>query len=307
MIYTITLNPSIDLQYIIHAFTFNEVLRAHEVRRDLGGKGFNVSHALSHLNIENVALGFVGGKTGEFLVEKLSKLNLENDLIRISGESRTNTTIVQTVSTEHLKVNEPGPRISPLEQTDLLKRVEKRANEGDWFVLSGSLPPGVPMNFYADLIRIIQSKGARAALDTSGAPLKQGIKSSPFLIKPNRIEMQELTGLSFDTPTEYPHALTAAHDMGAKNICLSLGKEGAIYSDGEITWKAIPHSIVERNPIAAGDALLAGLVAALSQGQSCDQALAWGVACGAAAASLEGTAFGSIDEVDALLDQVSIT
>lgn len=307
MIYTITLNPSIDLQYIIHAFTFNEVLRAHEVRRDLGGKGFNVSHALSRLNIENVALGFVGGKTGEFLVEKLSELRLEKDLIWISGESRTNTTIVQTVSTEHLKVNEPGPRISPLEQTDLLKKVGNRANEGDWFVLSGSLPPGVPMNFYADLIRLIQSKGARAVLDTSGAPLKLGIKSSPFLIKPNRIEMQELTGLSFDTTTEYPHALTVAHDMGAKNICLSLGKEGAIYSDGEKTWKATPYSIVERNPIAAGDALLAGLVAALSGGQSCDQALAWGVSCGAAAASLEGTAFGSIDEVDALLDHVSIT
>lgn len=125
-IYTITPNPSIDLQYIIHAFTFYEVLRAHEVRRDLGGKCFNVFHALSRLNIENVALGFVGGKTGEFLVEKLSGLNLENDLIWISGESRTNTTIVQMVSTEHLKVNEPGPNISPLEQTDLLKKVGKR-------------------------------------------------------------------------------------------------------------------------------------------------------------------------------------
>jgi len=307
MIYTITLNPSIDLQYIIHAFTFNEVLRAHEVRRDLGGKGFNVSHALSRLNIENVALGFVGGKTGEFLVEKLSELRLENDLIWISGESRTNTTIVQTVSKEHFKVNDPGPRISPLEQTDLLNKVEKRANVGDWFILSGSLPPGVPMDFYADLIRLIQSKGARTALDTSGAPLKLGIKSSPFLIKPNGIEMQELTGLSVDTTTEYPQALTIAHDMGAKNICLSLGKEGAIYSDGEKTWKATPPSIVERNPIAAGDALLALLVSSLSGGQSCNQALAWGVACGAAAASLEGTAFGSIDEVDALLDQVSIT
>lgn len=307
MIYTITLNPSIDLQYLIQAFAFNEVLRAHVVRRDLGGKGFNVSYALSRLNIENVALGFVGGKTGEFLVEKLSERSLENDLIWISGESRTNTTIVQTVSTEHLKVNEPGPRISPLEQTDLLKKVEKRANEGDWFVLSGSMPPGVPINFYADLIRLIQSKGARAVLDTSGAPLKLGIKYSPFLIKPNRIEMQELTGLSLDTPTKYPQAVTVAHEMGAKNMCLSLGEEGAIYSDGVKTWKATPPSIIERNPIAAGDALLAGLVAALSGGQSCDQALAWGVACGAAAASLEGTAFASIDEVDALLDQVSIT
>jgi tagatose 6-phosphate kinase len=81
MFYTITLNPSIDLQYIIHAFTFNEVLRAHEVGRGLGGKGFNVSHALSRLTIENVALGFVGGKTGEFLVENLSELRLDNDLI----------------------------------------------------------------------------------------------------------------------------------------------------------------------------------------------------------------------------------
>ncbi len=90
------------------------------------------------MNIENVTLRFVGGKTGEFLVEKLSKLNFENEIIWISCESRTNTKIVQTVSTEHLKVNEPGPRISPLEQTDLLKKVKKKADEGDWFVLSGS-------------------------------------------------------------------------------------------------------------------------------------------------------------------------
>jgi 1-phosphofructokinase family hexose kinase len=307
MIYTITLNPSIDLQYTIQAFAFNEVLRAQVVRRDLGGKGFNVSHALSCLKIENVALGFVGGKTGEFMVEKLSELKLENDLIWISGESRTNTSIIQSVSKEHLKVNDPGPKISPLEQTSLLKKVENRATEGDWFVLSGSLPPGVPLNFYAALIRLIQSKGARAALDTSGAPLRLGIKSSPFLIKPNRMEMQELTGLSLDTPTEYSQAITAAHDLGAKNMCLSLGKEGAVYSDGEKTWKAAPPSIDECNPIAAGDALLAGLVAALSQGQSCNQALAWGVACGAAAASLGGTAFGTLDEVDALFHKVSIT
>jgi 1-phosphofructokinase family hexose kinase len=189
----------------------------------------------------------------------------------------------------------------------MLKRVENRANEGDWFVLSGSLPPGVPLNFYADLIRLVQSKGARAALDTNGALLKLGIKSSPLLIKPNRIEMQELTGLSMDTPTEYPQPLTVAHEMGAKNICLSLGKEGVIYSDGEKTWKATQPSIVERNPITAGDALLAGLVADLSGRQSCDLALAWSIACGAAAASLEGIAFDSIDEVGALLDQVSLT
>ena len=239
--------------------------------------------------------------------KNLSELSLEKYLIWISGESRTNTTIVQMVSIEHLKVNQPGSRIYPLEKTDLLKSAEKRANVDDWFELSGSLPPDVSNNFYADPIRLIHSKGVRAILDTSGAPLKLGIKSTPFLIKPNRIEMQELTSLSFDSPTEYPQALTVAHDMGAKNFYISLGKGGAVYSDGFETLEGYPTFDRERNPIAAGDAFQIGLVATQSGRQSYDQASAWGVACGAAASSLEGTAFDSIDEVNALVDQVSIT
>lgn len=144
-------------------------------------------------------------------------------------------------------------------------------------------------------------------LDTSSRAIVVGFKSKPYLIKPNREKLFELTAIILDLNENYRSAILSAHKMGASTICLSLGSEGAIFSDGNNLIKGFPPDIKERNPVAAGDALLAGIVAGLVKGQTNTETIRFGVACGAAAASLDGTNLGSKEMVEKLSEYVSIT
>lgn len=307
MIYTITLNPGVDLQYTVEKFEYNVVTRSIETRRDLGGKGFNVSNALSKLEVPSIALGFVGGKNGEFLVDQLERLRIDHDLIWIEGESRTNTTILKAGENVHLKVNESGPQITIEEQHRLLDKASNLARENDLFILSGSLPPGVTADYYAQIIRVVQNQGARALLDTSAEALIQGLKANPFLCKPNRIELQQITGITLVSKKDYKVAILTAHEMGVSRICLSLGSEGAVLSDGKKMIIGTPPKIQERNPIAAGDALLAGIAAGLKSDLENGDILRLSIACGTAAASLDGTSFGSKEMVASISEQIKIS
>lgn len=306
MIYTVTLNPALDRELTVPDLVFDEVLRATEMRIDYGGKGFNVSRALAALGAESVALGFVGGKTGEKLEAGLASLGITTCLTQVAEETRTNVSIVPENAAHHIKVNEVGPTISSGEQDILIARVDDMARPGDWWVLSGNLPPGVSDTIYADLIQSVHSAGARAILDTSGAPLRYGCEAGPFVAKPNSREAGELTGMRVHTPGEARVAAQAVHTMGVRIVLVSLGKRGALLSDGENTWMAEPPEIEERNPIGAGDASVAGLVWGLDQGLPLPDVLRWSVACGAAAASLDGTAVGTYTIVESLVHQVRI-
>jgi 1-phosphofructokinase family hexose kinase len=305
MIYTLTLNPALDRELTVPDLVFDQVLRATATRIDYGGKGFNVSRALAALGAESVALGFVGGRTGERLKAGLTSLGIPTDFTQVAEETRTNVSIVAERQPHYVKVNESGPTIAPAEQEALMARVDDLARSGDWWVLSGSLPPGVAETVYADLIERIQSAGAKAILDTSGAPLRYGCEAGAFVVKPNAREAAELTGQRVETPEEIRAAARAIHALGVHLVLISLGKAGAFLSDGEDTWLARPPEIEERNPIGAGDASVAGLVCGLDQGLRLPDALRWCVASGAAAASLEGTAVGSHAMVASLAQRVN--
>ncbi|UCH62664.1 MAG: 1-phosphofructokinase [Fidelibacterota bacterium] len=307
MIFTLTLNPALDRELTVPKLAFDEPLRAIDFRVDCGGKGFNVSRALVALGEKSIALGFSGGKTGERLEADLESLGLTRDMVRVAGETRINVSIVTEDHKHYLKVNEPGPAITPAEQDTLLQKVRTLAKTGDWWVLSGSLPPGVPSDFYATIIKEVQSAGARALLDTSGDPLRYGCEAIPFLAKPNEAEATALTGVEIKMIDDVHEAAARIHALGVEIVLISLGSMGALLSDSEHTWLAEPPSIVEHNPIGAGDALIAGLVWGLCHNLSWPSALRWGVACGAAAASLDGTAMGSHSMVEQLAQRVQIT
>jgi len=306
MIYTLSLNPALDRELTVPAFTFDKVVRASTVRVDCGGKGFNVSRALAALGVESIALGFVGGATGERLTVGLAELGIHTDFAQVAGETRTNISIVTEDHAHYLKVNDPGPTITTAEQTALLQKIRALAQPGDWWVLAGSLPPGVPTTFYAEVIRLVQSAGAQAVLDTSGEPLRAGCAARPFLVKPNAAEASELTGTRVTSPEEAREAIGKIHPLGVQNVVISLGRAGALYSDGKNIWQAKPPAVDERNPIGAGDALVAGLVWGLSHDYSGPEVLRWGVACGAAAATLEGTAMGPRSLVESLAQKVRL-
>lgn len=309
MIYTVTLNPAVDRELTVPDIEFNRVLRATEWQVDYGGKGFNVSRMLLSLGAESVALAFAGGKSGEVLHDGLEAMGIGTEFVWVQGETRTNVSIVTEHHDRYIKVNEPGPNVSAEAQEALLQRVRDLAQAGDWWVFAGSLPPGVAPGFYGQLIAIVQSVGARAILDSSGAALRAGCAAAPFLIKPNDVELGQLTDMPTETVNETVAAAKALAKMGIERAIVSMGRQGALAVEGEESWLLRAPAIRERNPIGAGDSLVAGLVYALAQGQTLaqgqlEEAARWGVACGAATASLSGTAVGSKELVEVLVGRV---
>jgi 1-phosphofructokinase family hexose kinase len=306
MIYTVTLNPALDREYVVPELAENTVLRASAVNVDFGGKGFNVSRMLASLGRSSIALGFVGGNTGQVLSDGLRESGINTDFVEVNGETRINTGIFETNGSSHIKVNEAGPAISETEINQLLKKINQLAKPGDWWVLAGSLPPGVPSDLYARMIRMINSAGGKSILDTSGESLKLGLIASPYMIKPNVFEVRELTKMSADSLNQMRKIAAVIHEMGVKKIVISAGKEMALFSTGEVCWKATPPQIEEANPIGAGDAMLAGIVFGLDSGEADDRAFAWGIAAGAAAARQPGTSIPTRSDVELLLNNIKV-
>jgi 1-phosphofructokinase family hexose kinase len=306
MIYTLTLNPGLDLELTVAEMGFDQVLRASAVRSDCGGKGFNVSRALAALGERSVAMGLLGGKTGERLEDELSRLGIATDFVRLAGETRTNISIVTDPATHYLKVNQPGPAITAGERQALLEKVRTAARPGDWWALSGSLPPGIPAGFYGELIEAIQLAGARAILDSSGAPLAEGCRARPFLVKPNAGEAADLTGLDAAMPDGARAAAEKILESGVELALVSIGKQGALLAGAAGAWLGRPPAVEERNPVGAGDALVAGTLRGLAHGLPLPEVLRWGVACGSAAASLPGTGVGDLEMVEAIRGGVEV-
>lgn len=306
MIFTVTLNPAVDREMTVDIISFDTVLRALDWQVDCGGKGFNVARMLKSLGISSMALGFAAGKSGEMLADKLQSLGIETDFIWVEGETRTNVSIVSAENGQYVKVNEPGPTITETDLGLLAKKIGERVEAGDWWVLAGSLPPGVPPTYYSELITIIQSAGAKVFLDTSDEALRQNCAAKPLLVKPNDEEAHELTGLPVGTKEEIAAVGTAISAMGPANVIISLGKKGAVLVNDGKAWLAASPQIVAANPIGAGDSMVAGVVWGLSQGDSMQDALCKGIACGAATAGQKGTSVGSLEQVNQLLAEVQL-
>lgn len=307
MIYTLTLNPALDLELTVDTFNYNQVLRALNTRTDCGGKGFNVSRALAALGQASTALGFVGGGTGQRLERVLRHMGIGTDFVVVSDETRTNVSIVTDPTSDYFKVNQAGPTILPEEVEALLHKVQSLSQRGDIWVLSGSIPPGVATDIYAQIIQMVQANGGKAVLDTSGEPLRLGCKAKPFAVKPNTVEAQKLTGIEIEDIDTARAAAEEIQSLGIPVVVLSLGKDGALLSHREGTMMAKPPAVQEHNPIGAGDALVAGVVWGLERNLSIGEILSWGVASGAAAASLPGTGVGSQEQVERLEKEINIT
>lgn len=304
MIYTLTLNPAVDRELTVPAVEFDSVLRATKSQVDFGGKGFNVSRLLKGMGITSTAVGFLGGKAGEVLQDGLRSLGVGTEFVWVSGETRTNVSIVTQSGGHYIKVNEKGPQVEAAKQQELLEKIAQLARPGDWWVLAGSLPPGVSDAFYAQVVSVLNQRQAQAVLDTTGEALRLGCAEKPYLVKPNAEEARSLTGLPMDSPEEIARGAAEIRKMGAQNVVISMGKAGALLQTESDTWLTHSPKIKEKNPIGAGDSMVGGLVWALTQGLALKDALGWGVACGAATASLSGTEVGSRSLVDALLAQV---
>lgn len=304
MIFTLTPNPSIDRSLTIAEIRFNTVMRSDKVRLDWGGKGFNVSRALRIMDIETVAMGWVGGGTGKMLADGLQKLGIETDFVWVDQDTRTNTMIIEHSGDWHIKVNEPGPPISADDIEQMYHKVVARAKKGDLWVLSGSLPPDVPPDYYATLIGIFHARGARVYLDASGEALRLGCLAAPYLVKPNVTEASQLVGFSIDSQEDAKRAALHFLRMGIECFALTMGASGLLLATQKEMVFASPPKVHIKNTIGSGDALMAGMIYAQMREMELVEVARWGVAAGTASVENEGVSEFEIHRVQALLQDV---
>lgn len=270
MICTVTLNPAIDCLMRADGFAEGVTNRASQQRLVFGGKGINVSRALARLGTPSVALGFAAGFTGEAIVASLADEPLITaDFIMLrEGVSRVNVKLRAAAETE---INAPGPAPAPDEAEAFLDKLAA-LGEGDTAVFSGSLPAGLPSDFYALALARVSAAGARAVVDTSGAALTACLPLRPFLIKPNRQEAEEIFGAGAD-PVDCARRFREA---GARSVLLSLGADGAIFAGEDGAVVSVPAEPCEPcvSTVGAGDAMIAGFLAGEARGIDCALKLA---------------------------------
>lgn len=301
MIYTITLNPSVD--YIVEVEQLN-IGGLSRMKRDLklpGGKGINVSRVLNQLGAENTALGFLGGFTGRYVKDKLQEEQLVTDFVTIASDTRINIKLKHGEETE---INGLGPDISEAEAEQLLQKLSG-LREQDIVILSGSVPPSLGEDFYERLIQVIKQRGAEFVIDTTGEALRQALKHRPLLVKPNHHELAELYDAQLNTIEDvavYGRKLLKA---GATNVLVSMAAEGALLiTDSAVYHAKVPAGQV-KNSVGAGDSMIAGFVGTLVLTGDPLAAFRTGVAAGSATAFTDDLA--TKEQIEALLPKVVIS
>ncbi|MEU6625803.1 1-phosphofructokinase family hexose kinase [Streptomyces litmocidini] len=258
MILTVTLNTALDLTYRVPALTPHASHRVTQVIERPGGKGLNVARVLAALGYETVATGFAGGATGATLRDQLASTPVRDELVETTGTTRRTVAVVDTASGDTTQLNEPGPTVTAAEWTAFRTRFTALLDGARAVALCGSLPPGIHVGAYAELVRLARTAGVPVLLDTSGEPLRRGIAARPDLVKPNADELAQLTG------AREPHRATRdARRRGARAVVSSLGPEGLLAATPEGVWRATPPAAVQGNPTGAGDSAVAGLLSGL--------------------------------------------
>ncbi|MFI9605051.1 1-phosphofructokinase family hexose kinase [Streptomyces sp. NPDC052043] len=278
MILTVTLNAALDVTYQVDQLQRGGSNRVLATAGRAGGKGINVSRVLHALGRPTVVTGLVGGQSGQALRFDLADAAIPDELVPIAGETRRTVAVVDVQESDTTILLEPGPVVTATEWACFLARFDGLLSSADAVVLSGSLPPGLPVDTYATLLRTARTHGVPAVLDTSGEPLLAALPEQPDLIKPNADELAAATGES--DPLAAACRLRGA---GAQTVVASLGVEGLIALTPEGAWRAKPPAPVVGNPTGAGDAAVAALALALATGTPWPDTIPEAVALSAAA------------------------
>lgn len=285
MIVTVTLNPSLDRAVEIEGLVRGQVIRATGSRVDPGGKGVNVSRALLANGIASRAVLPCGGDEGRHLIRLLEAEDVDLIAVPIAGHTRSNFTLAEPDGTV-TKINQPGPALTPAEFEHVTARLLAAAADASWVVACGSLPPDLPDPAFERLCRSLGTAGVRVAVDTSGPALRAAAQAGVALVKPNRDELAEVVGAPLRTRADVVAAAQELRSWGAGAVLASLGPDGAVLVDGDGVASGQAPVARPRSTVGAGDALLAGFLAAGARGpDALAEALAWG----AAAVSLPGS------------------
>jgi 1-phosphofructokinase family hexose kinase len=285
MIVTVTLNAAVDRTLLVPNFLVGQRHRASVGFLSAGGKGINVGRALKRLGVPVVCTGLAGGRNGTLLVEELTQEGILNDFVRIRGESRTSTAVLDPTSNVYTEINEWGPEIAEDELDTLREKLAYLMQGAEFVVFAGSLPRGVEADFFAEVVRDAGRRHQLAVVDTDGEPLRVGTAAEPYLVAPNVREAEELVGHEFVDDEDLAGALDEIAELGARNVLITLetGCYALLREDrNEMRLRARVPELEPVSRIGAGDTLLAGFLAARAAGRSFEDAVRSAVATGAA-------------------------
>jgi 1-phosphofructokinase/tagatose 6-phosphate kinase len=291
VIVTVTVNAALDRTLTVPGFQIGYRHRSSDVITLAGGKGINIARALKLLEVPVVATGLTGGRTGTRIVEELTAEAILNDFVRIAGESRTSTAVVEPTSGTYTEINEWGPEVTDGELEVLLEKLHYLARGADFVVLAGSLPRKVPTSFYGDAIRDLARRDVRVVLDSEGDALQAGVDAGPYLVSPNQAEAEQLVGQELEDDDDFLMALDAIAEMGPRNVVITL-ENGcfALLKVGRRTrrLRAFAPHVEPVSVVGSGDVLVAQLLAAILDDRPADEAIRLAVAAGTASVRTVG-------------------
>jgi 6-phosphofructokinase 2 len=299
-IITITLNPCIDKSTVVPSLIADTKLRCTETKFEPGGGGINVSRAIKKLGSESTAYFLAGGSFGNFFIELMKQRELACEAFKIKKETRENLILFDKLNSHQYLLGMEGPFVEEQEWKGFLQAITN-INTADFIVASGSLSPGIPIDFYGRLAKIAKNKNAKFILDTSGEALEIAINEGVYLIKPNLRELGMLASVhQIDMELAKEKAMELLSTKKCTAIVVSLGADGAmLVNDGRTVH--IPSPLVDKkSTVGAGDSMVAGIVLSLSKNKSLHDAVTYGVACGAAATLNAGSALCKKEDADAL-------
>ncbi|MGL4521018.1 MAG: 1-phosphofructokinase [Bacilli bacterium] len=300
MIYTVTLNPSLDYYVTLDSLTLGQVNRIQDETRVAGGKGINVSLVLKHYNVKQCALGFLGGATGDGINATLSEQGIPTNFTRIANDTRINVKIRAEQETE---INSAGPAISETERVNFFDTLAQ-VSKGDIVVLAGSIPTSLPQTIYADICEKIVAQGATFAVDTTKEAMLGILQYKPLFIKPNHHELSEIFDVTIRNMNEAIPYAKKLHKQGAENVVISFAGEGALLVNAQGVYTAKPPKGKLVNSVGAGDSLVAGFVGAFANGEQPKEAFRYAVTTGSASAYRFGLC--EKEDITVLLPEVEV-
>ena len=306
MITTISLNPSIDRTVIVDNFTqggLNRVVSTHSVA---AGKGINVALAVSALGVDAECIGFMYREGSNLFEKRLMVNSTAYNFIWCEGSVRTNIKVFDRSKREITEINESGVQVSEDDLKRMSELVTLHAENTDYLVLAGSLPPGCPADYYRTLIQSVEGLGCRCILDADGDRMRYGLEAKPFMIKPNRYELEMITGQELKTLKDIRDAALKYIDMGVSVVAVSLGAEGAMITDGSDAFFAPRLNIEVKSTVGAGDSMVAGLACGFIGDNSLEDCFRMGVASATARCVTEGNRVIDKTVYKALLDMVHL-
>jgi 1-phosphofructokinase family hexose kinase len=305
MIITLTPNTGIDHTIQVSSFELNRTIRAIDSAWGMGGKATDVSWILGRLDIPSRALGFAGGMNGQRMETMLRERGVETDFVWVEGETRLNTILV--VSGEgQSTLTSSSLHVSPDHLSQMMGRYENALAQADCVVIGGSLPKGVPVEFYSRVIEQAHAHKVPVIFDSSGPSLVAGVKSRPKLIKPNRAELEDLLGFAPELKQDVVNAAMKLKEQFGTDVIATLGDEGAIAIFEQGSFFVRPLSVPVVSAAGAGDGVLAGMALAYSRGESPISGLRYGFALAGAVLQTLATADFRIEDYEALLPQICI-